>query len=88
MTQIVPNGSCLGSVRKIQCDGEKPACWHCKARHSECIYEPEQRRRGLGKARKGSRPKKVGHRPSVVIVEEELDAMPADIRLYMTVWKT
>jgi hypothetical protein len=76
----------LGLVRKLRCDGEKPTCYHCTVRPgAECIYELAQRRRGPGKARKGSRSKKVGHRPSTVVAELELDAMPPEIQPYMTV---
>jgi len=79
----------LGLGRKLKRGGEKPtACCHCTARNSECRYEPVQRRRGPGKAQKGSRSKKIGHRLPNVNPERELDALPPEIRPYISVLRT
>ncbi|KAG1822738.1 uncharacterized protein BJ212DRAFT_1477152 [Suillus subaureus] len=44
--------------RKLRCDGTKPSCANCSTRTLECIYKDHPRRRGPGKAPKGSRTKK------------------------------
>lgn len=44
--------------RKLRCNGTKPSCYNCTVRKFECEYVPIQRRRGPGKAPKGSRSKK------------------------------
>jgi hypothetical protein len=44
--------------RKLRCDGEKPSCKNCTQRNYECEYVSTQRRRGPGKAKKGSRSRK------------------------------
>ncbi|OAX42840.1 hypothetical protein K503DRAFT_766359 [Rhizopogon vinicolor AM-OR11-026] len=44
--------------RKLRCDGTKPSCANCSTRTLECKYEDHPRRRGPGKAPKGSRTKK------------------------------
>ena len=44
--------------RKLKCDGEKPRCKNCFERRFECKYPTFQRRRGPGKAPKGSRARK------------------------------
>ncbi|CAA7261591.1 unnamed protein product [Cyclocybe aegerita] len=44
--------------RKLRCNGVKPSCYNCTVRKFECEYVPIQRRRGPGKAPKGSRSRK------------------------------
>lgn len=45
--------------RKLRCDGTRPSCWNCKSRDDQiCVYQNHPRRRGPGKAPKGSRKKK------------------------------
>lgn len=45
--------------RKLRCDGQKPQCGSCGRRANDtCQYEVHIRRRGPGKAPKGSRPRK------------------------------
>ncbi|KAG1751133.1 hypothetical protein EDB19DRAFT_1903991 [Suillus lakei] len=44
--------------RKLRCDGTKPSCANCSTRTLDCVYEDHPRRRGPGKAPKGSRTKK------------------------------
>jgi hypothetical protein len=44
--------------RKLRCDGNRPACWNCRSRDRECEYSPYPRRRGPGKAPKGTKAKK------------------------------
>lgn len=44
--------------RKLRCDGSKPSCANCSTRTLKCVYEDHPRRRGPGKAPKGSRIKK------------------------------
>ncbi|RDB17989.1 hypothetical protein Hypma_000749 [Hypsizygus marmoreus] len=44
--------------RKLRCNGAKPACSNCIVRKFQCEYVPVQRRRGPGKAPKGTKPKK------------------------------
>lgn len=44
--------------RKLRCNGAKPSCYNCTVRKFECEYVPIQRRRGPGKAPRGSRSKK------------------------------
>lgn len=44
--------------RKLKCDGGKPRCKNCHERHFECRYPIFQRRRGPGKAPKGTRARK------------------------------
>ncbi|KAG1833985.1 hypothetical protein DFJ58DRAFT_821890, partial [Suillus subalutaceus] len=44
--------------RKLRCDGTKPSCANCSTRTLECVYKDHPRRRGPGKAPKGSRTKK------------------------------
>lgn len=44
--------------RKLRCDGTKPSCANCSTRTLNCEYEDHPRRRGPGKAPKGSRIKK------------------------------
>lgn len=41
--------------RKLRCNGAKPSCYNCTVRKFECEYVSTQRRRGPGKAPKGSR---------------------------------
>ncbi|KAK1227109.1 hypothetical protein PQX77_009942, partial [Marasmius sp. AFHP31] len=42
--------------RRIRCDGNRPSCFQCRSREDqECIYDVAPRRRGPGKANKGSR---------------------------------
>ncbi|KAG1906717.1 uncharacterized protein F5891DRAFT_1003543 [Suillus fuscotomentosus] len=44
--------------RKLRCDGTKPSCANCSTRTLKCVYKDHPRRRGPGKAPKGSRTKK------------------------------
>lgn len=44
--------------RKLKCDGDKPRCKNCAERQFECRYPTFQRRRGPGKAPRGSRTRK------------------------------
>ncbi|GLB38336.1 putative TRAFAC class TrmE-Era-EngA-EngB-Septin- like GTPase superfamily, septin GTPase family protein [Lyophyllum shimeji] len=44
--------------RKLRCNGAKPSCSNCTVRRFQCEYVPVQRRRGPGKAPKGSKSKK------------------------------
>ncbi|KAG5636185.1 hypothetical protein H0H81_008891 [Sphagnurus paluster] len=44
--------------RKLRCNGAKPACSNCMVRKFQCEYVPVQRRRGPGKAPKGTKSKK------------------------------
>lgn len=39
----------------MRCDGQRPTCRNCKQRSNPCIYVQEQKRRGPGKAPRGSR---------------------------------
>ncbi|KAJ8082373.1 hypothetical protein PM082_008228 [Marasmius tenuissimus] len=42
--------------RRIRCDGNRPSCFQCRSREDQvCIYDVAPRRRGPGKANKGSR---------------------------------
>ncbi|KAG1715727.1 hypothetical protein ID866_1443 [Astraeus odoratus] len=43
--------------RKLRCDGTKPSCSNCATRSLACKYQDHPRRRGPGKAPKGSREK-------------------------------
>lgn len=44
--------------RKLKCDGNKPRCSNCYNRQEVCEYVDRPKRRGPGKAAKGSRAKK------------------------------
>ncbi|KAJ7789323.1 hypothetical protein B0H14DRAFT_2944933 [Mycena olivaceomarginata] len=44
--------------RKLKCDGNKPRCSNCYNRREVCEYVDRPKRRGPGKAAKGSRAKK------------------------------
>ncbi|KAJ7107283.1 hypothetical protein C8R43DRAFT_1243691 [Mycena crocata] len=46
------------ACRKLRCDGLKPICGNCNQRDQHCTYKPYPKRRGPGKAAKGSRVKK------------------------------
>ncbi|KAF7346373.1 Gtp binding protein [Mycena sanguinolenta] len=49
----------LPAARKLKCDGNRPACSNCLSRFKDdCKYEKEVKRRGPGKAAKGSRAQK------------------------------
>jgi hypothetical protein len=50
--------------RKLRCNGAKPSCYNCAVRKFQCEYVPVQRRRGPGKAPKGSKSKKGGRSES------------------------
>ncbi|KAL0581253.1 hypothetical protein V5O48_000736 [Marasmius crinis-equi] len=51
---IVACGFCR--KRRIRCDGNRPSCFQCLSREDqECHYDAFPRRRGPGKANKGSR---------------------------------
>lgn len=41
--------------RKLRCDGTKPSCANCSTRTLKCVYKDHPRRRGPGKAPKGSK---------------------------------
>ncbi|EKM51845.1 uncharacterized protein PHACADRAFT_31645 [Phanerochaete carnosa HHB-10118-sp] len=41
--------------RKLKCDGRTPTCSHCDKRRQPCVYVDAVRRRGPGRAPKGSR---------------------------------
>ncbi|KAI0927171.1 hypothetical protein AcW1_007499 [Taiwanofungus camphoratus] len=41
--------------RKLRCDGQRPTCRNCSQRKNVCVYAPHARRRGPGKAPRGSR---------------------------------
>lgn len=45
--------------RKLRCNGVKPSCYNCTLRNADCRYDSAPRRRGPGKAKKGSRSKKI-----------------------------
>ncbi|KAF8073710.1 hypothetical protein FPV67DRAFT_761934 [Lyophyllum atratum] len=47
--------------RKLRCNGAKPACSNCTVRKFQCEYVPVQRRRGPGKAPKGTKSKKTSN---------------------------
>jgi len=96
-TDKISGLSCVSPGRKLRCNGDRPKCYNCGVRNFECEYVPIQRRRGPGKAPKGSRSKKVtsGHpgssskaatdRPSSMIAEQELEALAPEVRPYMSV---
>jgi len=46
--------------RKLKCDGMRPKCKNCRERHLICEYPANVKRRGPGKAPKGSRSRKRG----------------------------
>ena len=72
--------------RKLRCNGEKPSCYNCTVRRFECEYVPVQRRRGPGKAPKGSRTKKGGRTESRTRgSEQELDSLAPEVRPFMSV---
>ncbi|KAF8442835.1 hypothetical protein L210DRAFT_635691 [Boletus edulis BED1] len=48
--------------RKLRCDGGRPRCSNCETRSLVCQYQEHPRRRGPGKAPKGSRGKKAGRK--------------------------
>jgi Fungal Zn(2)-Cys(6) binuclear cluster domain len=49
--------------RKLRCGGEKPKCKACLKRNQSCEYNPYPRRRGPGKAPKGTKSKKRDAKP-------------------------
>ncbi|KAH8989600.1 hypothetical protein EDB86DRAFT_2942038 [Lactarius hatsudake] len=50
------DGNCVRFLqRKLGCSGDRPKCKACIKRKAECIYAPAPRRRGPGKAPRGSR---------------------------------
>lgn len=53
----ITNQHCPLLERKLRCSNERPQCKNCEQRQRECLYG-EPRRRGPGKAPRGSRPKK------------------------------
>ncbi|KDR82807.1 hypothetical protein GALMADRAFT_134361 [Galerina marginata CBS 339.88] len=84
--------------RKLRCNGAKPSCYNCTVRKFECEYVPIQRRRGPGKAPKGSRSKKAASsradapssknpsdRPPSAVPDYELDALAPELRPYTSV---
>lgn len=46
---------CRLSGRKLGCSGDRPKCKTCLKQGRECLYEATARRRGPGKAPRGSR---------------------------------
>lgn len=48
--------TCAG--RKLRCDGGRPRCSNCETRSLTCKYQEHPRRRGPGKAPKGTRGRK------------------------------
>ncbi|KAF9565742.1 hypothetical protein CPC08DRAFT_815235 [Agrocybe pediades] len=84
--------------RKLRCNGAKPSCYNCTVRKFECEYVPVQRRRGPGKAKRGTRPKRVASvrdtagssrtatdQPPIAVPEYELDALAPELRPYTSV---
>ncbi|KAF8964399.1 hypothetical protein BDZ97DRAFT_905169 [Flammula alnicola] len=69
--------------RKLRCNGARPTCSHCTARKLKCEYVSTPRRRGPGKAPRGSRPRKAS--ASRVVPEYELDALAPELRPYTSV---
>lgn len=61
--------------RKLKCDGGKPRCKNCHERRFECRYPTFQRRRGPGKAPKGSRARK---RAAAVAASTSAAAPPSE----------
>ena len=51
------------SGRKLGCSGDRPKCKACVKRKGECTYAPAPRRRGPGKAPRGSRKLAKGQQP-------------------------
>ncbi|KAF7422529.1 hypothetical protein PC9H_010685 [Pleurotus ostreatus] len=45
--------------RKLRCDGGRPSCYNCTQRNKECFYEAQPRRRGPGRAPKGSKSRRL-----------------------------
>ncbi|KAF8627401.1 hypothetical protein AX17_006216 [Amanita inopinata Kibby_2008] len=86
--------------RKLRCNGARPTCHNCTVRKLECEYVATQRRRGPGKANKGSRTKKRGQtqmsegsiggsstgEPTTGSVKEyDLDTLAPELRPYTSV---
>ncbi len=55
--------STFSSGRKLGCSGDRPKCKACIKRKGECNYAPAPRRRGPGKAPRGSRRLAKGQQP-------------------------
>lgn len=70
--------------RKLRCNGAKPSCYNCTVRKFECEYVSTQRRRGPGKAPKGSRSRKgrLEHSGSSSNVGDRLSTMVPDHQAY------
>ena len=51
------------SGRKLGCSGDRPKCKACIKRKGECSYAPAPRRRGPGKAPRGTRKLAKGQQP-------------------------
>lgn len=51
-------GILIVTGRKLRCGGRKPICNNCESRNEECEYKLEPKRRGPGKAPKGSKSKR------------------------------
>ena len=80
--------------RKLRCNGAKPSCYNCTVRKFECEYVSTQRRRGPGKAPKGSRSRKarlehsgsssniIGDRLPSMVPDYEVSP---DLRPYMSI---
>ncbi|KAF9046589.1 hypothetical protein BJ165DRAFT_1527670 [Panaeolus papilionaceus] len=60
---LVACNFCRG--RKLRCNGARPACYNCSIRNAKkCEYVPVQRRRGPGRAPRGSRARRAGQAAS------------------------
>ena len=66
--------------RKLRCNGAKPSCYNCTVRKFDCEYVTTQRRRGPGKAPKGSRSRKgrLEHSGSSSNIGDRLPPMAPD----------
>ena len=79
--------------RKLRCNGAKPSCYNCTVRKFDCEYVSTQRRRGPGKAPKGSRSRKgrlehsgsssyIGDRQPTMVPDYEVSP---DLRPYISI---
>ncbi|PPQ87859.1 hypothetical protein CVT24_004898 [Panaeolus cyanescens] len=81
--------------RKLRCNGERPACYNCSIRKAEkCEYVPVQRRRGPGRAPRGSRARRAAHSasrsdpalsPGPSSSNYELESLAPEVRPYTSV---
>ncbi|KAG2066482.1 hypothetical protein BDR04DRAFT_68947 [Suillus decipiens] len=67
--------------RKLRCDGTKPSCANCSTRTLKCVYKDHPRRRGPGKAPKGSKKSegkgRKGRKSSKAATSEEASEQPS-----------